>query len=373
MSEHEPVLPFKDEYFSDWCDIYGMNPLDYEALYSHNFRVARLHTKELSAGAKFRKEVEDSLPLEGATLVDDFRFEPGNPGVPKLFKAPEGQAFEITTTYEYEERDVWGYSEEDVPKKSATHTFVGEYLGIESYIHHGEGKATITVRERPSYTAFPVIEDGIGPDARPNEHFVRLPSKFDLDKDGAFVIFDRVTGWQVGCAGDKLRADYAMSKVRLVPHDPPVDNELYIADSREQPQYALDDFRYFPERPQLPPGFFILPGSEISGEPDRIIHNEVLKLVLPPIDREHWGDLWYDHGIMIKVNPTITDQRFVSLDLDRRVGIEDRIRELNRKATEGKMFMRILVVRGIGGRSMADIVKLVSSRETGPDVEDIKF
>lgn len=366
-------MPYPTVPLYEWCNERGLDPYEYSGLYFNAFEVAKMQSRGVSRLLAFRQKVENNLPLSGCEVVDDPLARPNEDRrPPKAFLAPQDLEFELTTTYEYEQTDEWGDQLPGAPTKSITETFLGEYLYIYCRSSNGELVADITVREKPYFEARPIFRLGGGMMGPSEDEMIRLPSRFDPEKDGAYVAFPRHEGWDITYSGDKLEGRYGEVSVRLVPYQHREDTELYVADFGADHEFALDDFIYFEEAPVLPPGYWYYP---LEGGGSKLMYNPVLTLTLPPIDRDDWTNLWYDHGIMIKLNPSVTthESRFVTIDLSRRLSATDQIKRFNRLQKEGKVFQRILVLRNVGEISLKDIVKTANTREVAPDEEDIPF
>lgn len=192
---------------------------------------------------------------------------------------------------------------------------------------------------------------------------MRLPSRGDPTKDGARIWFPKPLGVQVRFPSDKIRAPYGSFTLKTVPHEQKQDTELYVADFTQVEPHALDDFTFIDEAPILPRG--IIPVKNSNGEMS-YVPNKIGQLVLPPMpDRSDWGNLWDKHGIMIKWNPTIHQNRFVNLNYDsRRSRVDDEMRRFNSGQANGRMFMRALAVYGVDGMvSLNEVVKTALSEE----------
>lgn len=349
MFEREPVLPYDMAYIREWCDSRGIDDGEFGHLAYSDFSVAVLRRQELSLAAKYRQEIEDSLPLAGCTLVDDPRVRPDEAHRPKLCQAPEGMAFELTETRYYRDIDEWGEKVTNGPLHSTTLTFTGEFLDIETYVNRGKPRGVICVRERPNFFAAPIVNYGCNLVGLVETDMIRLPSKNDPTKDGAYVAFPRVEGWDIVRSGNKLEADYPGCTVRIVPYEKPTKKELYVADFGKAANFALDEFRYFEEPPQLPDGYFYLPRA---GEKPTLHVNKVHALILPPIESRDWDDLWYHHGIMLKLNPTVQEGRYRYVDVNNPHDID----KTNELAAQDKLFRRLLVVQHLTNTSLRQVV-----------------
>lgn len=357
MLERELIVPYNTMPFYEWCDSQGVDWSEYETLYSKDFVIAKLMTDRLSRECAFRQEVEASLPLVGCKLVEAPDQHPGGARLPMLYMAPDGMAFEI---------------------ESNGSAFAGRYLGIDVYIHAGETVASITIKN-PEVFAGQVFNPGGHIMAGPSEeNMIRLPSKYVPDKDGAWISFSRFEDWAIIFSSDiypnddEFTADYGEASVELIPDTSQPDNELYVADFGQSHDQKLDDFIFIEEGPVLPPGFFTMPSPRGGYE---IMHNAVARLTLPPIDQDAWSDLWYEHRIMIKVNPTVADDRFVYLDYARgREYVARQVREFNSSLEDGRMFQRILVVRNMLGRvGLSEVIATGLSRDKlAPDEQNTK-
>lgn len=370
MPERERVVPYNDIYFSEWCDWYGFDDSAFRALSFSGFRIARERSKELSAKFQFLQEVEASLPLEGSALVDDFRLKPDATSRPKFYKAPDGMAYEMTTHMDFYPEDEWDERVEEPPVRR-TYTFVGEYLHIDAYAGRGTPWAEITVRESPTFYAVKEYNPGFTTFAGPQEEdMIRLPSRYDPEKPGAYIAFDHYDDWEIMRSGDKMEGNYGDVQVKLVPYEKQEDTELYKADfNKYNDRLKLDSFLFIDEKPLLPNGWA---RSGPHGDRD-LRFNAVCTLVLPPIPQNLWTDLWYKYGIYIKLNPTVYENRFVFLDFDRPDLVDFQVRRYNSGQKSGRMFMRSLVVRdGIGKTGLKDVVKAVSSNQelTEKEIDD---
>lgn len=362
MSERESILPYDTTYVKEWAIQHGVDADQYESYrVSHGgFLIAKLRSKELTQEFLFLRDIEASLGLENCKLVPNPRQKANEPELPKVYSAPEGMAFEITTSIPDDE---WIPIYDD-----AEDGFIGKYLEIDDLYILGDGtrRANIVVREEPKAYATPVEDWGEnftwvhGPGEK---DFIRLPSRADPTKDGARIWIPMPAGVEINFAGNKVRAPYESSSIKLVPYEEKQSTELYIANFTQSDQPALDDFIFIDETLTLPRGVVSVPKR---GGGERYIPNRIGQLVLPPMtDREVWNDLWDNHGIMIKWNPTIHQDRFVRLDY--RYGqssVEYQVRKFNSGQANGRMFMRALAVSGFAG--VADytvVMKTALSKE----------
>lgn len=371
MSEYytEPLLPYDTYFFSDWCDIKGIDADKFKNisnLWHTSFLIARLRSEEVSRELQLREDIEANLPLEESVRVDDLGLKPEYWGMrPKIFQAPEGLAYELTLEVAYDEFDEYEDGTPAPPTKIEYKRFVGEYLDIDVETERGTQKGYVTVRERPDYFALPILNDG-----NPDENgAIRLPSRYNPDEDGAYVSFPRLDGWQVAHPRIKeLGGRHERTSVRLVPFENPQDTELFVADFGKYNDFKLDDFIFQDEeRLKLPPGFCYIRTGIDKWE---LQYLPINNLILPPIPRDDWTPLWNNHGIMIKLNPTVHsfafgDSRFQYLDFDgRRSSLEFAIRQFNSKAEKGQFIMRALAVQGLHGTaSLSDVLEVALSKE----------
>lgn len=142
MSEFEPTLPYATTYVQEWAIQHGVDANEYESsvLRHGEFLVAKLRSQELSQEFLFLKEIEAVLGLENCKLIDNPRQIPGEWKMPKVYVAPEGTAFEITTAID---DDDWNPTYDD-----ADNGFLGRYLEIEDLyiLSDGTRRATVVVR-----------------------------------------------------------------------------------------------------------------------------------------------------------------------------------------------------------------------------------
>lgn len=359
MSEYRPVEPFASDHLGTWCDHHGIDDYQFSSLSWAGFKIARDQKRDVSLAFKLREEIIDSLPLEGSELVRHPKARPEENWRPKVYQAPAGMAYEMTTRDIYQPTDDWGDPIDGEPRVVVS-TIVGEFLEIETYVHRGKAVGRLIVREMPVYKAAPVLNLGGSMFVPDEDEMLKFPSKYDPSKVGDRVMFPRHDGWEVYTTGNKLEADYDKASVQLVPYERQEDAGLYAANFGSEGRFELDDFVHIPESPLTPDGYVYLPkpggGSELTPT--------LGQLVLPPIDKEHWTTLWERHGIMIKYNPTVDDKRFVTLDFDQPDRVEFEMRKFNTNAKSGKTFMRAFAIRHeIGVTTLDDIVRTVSSNE----------
>jgi hypothetical protein len=186
MTEREPILPYNTVHFYKWCEENGVDDRHYGL---DKLLVAKLRSPELSKELKLRAEIEASLPLQGSQLVEDPRTAAESWGSqPKIFLAPEGMAYQLEARIDFDDGDEDIDGNKLPPTSSETYTMVGEYLAVETRTVSGKTVGYITVRKRPSKYAVPTLHDG-----NPDEGgVIRLPSRADPEKDGAYVAFSRL-------------------------------------------------------------------------------------------------------------------------------------------------------------------------------------
>jgi hypothetical protein len=381
MSEYytEPTLPYDTYFFREWCDAKGVDREDYkniDQLWLQSFLVAKLRSEEIAKEMALRQTIKSNLPLDGSRRIEEIGLKPEFWGTrPKMFEAPAGMAFQIEVTQDVDDDFMSAEGFTFAPLYSETKTVVGELLKITTYTENGDQRGIVTVYERPNEFAVPVYNDG---DPQEPGNTIYLPSRFNADEDGGAIAFARLDDWEVVRAKTgKLGGHYEKTKVSLVPFDTKQDDELYVADFDKYNDFALDDFIFVDEqRLQLPPGFGYMQTGIDRWE---LRHMPVNNLILPPIPQADWTALWEDHGIMIKLNPTVHsfaggDSRFQHLDFSgRRSSLEFAIRQFNSKAERGQFIMRALAIHGLGGTvSLDDALELGLSKEL-LDEEDERF
>jgi len=374
----EPILPYETISSWEWFKTHDVDVEAYPGIDSlqDGLRFARLRSPEITAEILLREQIEVNLPLRGATRVNHPRLKPEFWGTePKLFKAPAGMAFELTTSVDYDE----DYQDEDgnqlAPTKTEVYSVIGEYLGIETRTEKGTAAASITVMEQAVAYAQPIYNDG-NPD---DNELIRLPSRADPEVDGAAVMFARLDGWEVVHGKSRsLSGEYGKSNVKLVPFERAAETERYVADFKRFNDFPLDDFILVDEAPLPPPGYFYYPTGFGEGT---WVHNPTNLMTLPPGDLHGWmGDMWEKHGIMMKLNPTAINfiggnSRFYYLHFDRgRSTLAWEIRYVNTYEHKHSMFMRALAIKGIANTSMDDVLKVALSKDQleGKDRDFVK-
>lgn len=88
---------------------------------------------------------------------------------------------------------------------------------------------------------------------------------------------------------------------------------------------------------------------------------------------EAGSDLWYDHGIMLKLNPTIKRPRHFYLDWHYgQLSVEWYMRRFNSGQDTGETFRRILVPRNYLGRvGLETVIKTAQSQDRlSPEEQD---
>jgi len=371
MSEYysEPVLPYDTLYFSEWCRQNGVDSHEFgHELDFGAFLIAVLKSKELDAKAQLRQEVEDTLPLENALRINDPRLKPEFWGTePKVYEAPKGFAFEMSVTWD-EEFDPYSDFKLITPDENNRLTLAAEFLAIETTYENNTAQASIVLRERAKKHAVPILHDG-NPDEGGS---IRLPSRFDPDKDGAYVTFPRLQGWEVVEQKSKmLRGRYGNVEVKLVPFERVQETEVYVADFGRFNDFALDDFIYTDETISFPPGYL---NVRQQGGGWALVHKPSIRLILPPMSQEDQYDVWD----IVRFNHSTSDVRLGSRRFhhlrfnDRQDTLAFDIRQFNTKEKHNKAFMRALAIQDPGYMtSLKDILKIALS-EVELEGEDIE-
>ncbi|MCA9325321.1 hypothetical protein KDA23_04635 [Candidatus Saccharibacteria bacterium] len=372
MSETTQNLPFQTEYLSEWCENRGIDRYDFTQLWCQNFLVAGSHLTALTVAQKTRIELEASLPLEDCTRVLDPRILPGEHFRPRhVYRAPDGLGFRLQTKEEYPVEDEWGEVKPDAPVEVVERDFVGKYLDLDVRGSHGEGNGVITVFKKPTYFAVPDVNMGGNLFGPTEEDMIRLPSKYDPEKDGAYVAFGRQEGWDIFIDTEKQRGNVHESDVSIVLFEEQADTELYVADFSELAHFDLDDFLYI-EEPVKIPGYAYIPQCYAHGWEWELFPT-LSELLLPPLDQDYWGPLWYEHEIMIKFHPMASKDRFIRLDFAQPLRADFEVRWLNRQQQENGSFNRLFAVQDMGGLSLREVVLAVSTRHFATDAEIKEF
>ena len=368
MPEFTPAEPFASDHMREWCDWHGVDDEMFRSLSHSGFKIAREQNRDTSIAFQLRQEIERALPLEGCHLVRHPEATPTGRKRPKVYEAPDGFAFEITTQEKYYPHNEFGELIDGEPK-IVDYRFVGEFLEIETSATRGKAAGSLIVRERPLYKAAPILNYGGGWDGPDEDAMLKFPSKYDPSKVGDRVAFVKHDGWDVYTVGKKLEGSYDRSAVRLVPYQKR-EEEFFVANFGAKEQFPLDDFTHFTESPLLPPGYVCIP---ISKGEIKIVPT-LGQLILPPLDRNYWTELWERHGIMIKYNPTADDQRVIHLRANSRVDLDFEIRKINRRERVGSTFMRVIAVHDSPVcNSLDNLVRAFDSEEELSEEEIKRF
>lgn len=389
-SEREPTLPYNVEEFDDWAERNDVNAELFDGLigpggiaYSGNrdpFLIAKLRSRELSAEAQLRLEVEATLPLRGAQLVESpiqtyvlretddadiinnplailgSNVEPER--LPKEYLAPKGMAFKITIQPEV---FAWQY-DEDERKDLQPFSYIGEYLQITTLTYDGKPHARIQVRgDVKANLAHAILGAGNFFGGPAEEDLIRLSSPTDPNRNGPGVAFIRHSEPTVTIRSKEHEAPFGLCEVELVSYEKPTENAFYNPPRPTNPEeLKLDDFVYFPEEEPVPHGFIRVP---IAGGGTTVFRHPTSFMALPHIDDSLREKFWKQHHIMLKWTSAASHPR-LDLYLDRLNGVDYQIRRYNSLIARNYMFQRYFAVHDPGtGISLTSLVNAMLRKE----------
>lgn len=377
MSEYyqEPLLPYETDYFQSWCNQNGVDDERFEQLQFSPFLIAVLKKEIRQKEAILRDDIIKSLPLQESSRVEEVGLKPEFWGTrQKIFEAPKGMAYSMTVQRETDAGYVSAEGFELQPLKAQTEVLVGEYLKIDTYTKNGKQFGKITVKQRPEVTAAPVYNNG---DPRIPGNILILPSRFDPEQDGAAIVFARFDDWEVVYTETpSLTGFHDKTDVTLVPFKQEKDRKLYIPDFGNYNDFALDDFIFANEQK------FKLPSTvtydRFETRDFQYQYRPLNALILPPISRDHWEDLWDNHRILIRLHPTgkpfDNDSRFYYLNFDNPRTLYRDIRKFNSFAEKDIFLMRALVVRyGVAKVSLRETLRVALSNDLLDEKEHEKL